>query len=214
MTSHPSRKVFLLLGALYLVVGFSLGQTSIPSSCGTDTTSQAGSGTSSSNSGGSSGSSLTLTSDDITSGGTIASTFAMTDCMGGNQSPHLAWSGTLPSGTLSLAVTVIDTSFNNAVHWLLYNIPTTSTTLSRNSSPSEISNTTREVQNVYGDIDYGGPCPPTGESHTYQFTVWALDVADLMNVSGFNANSGSSAYSLLQEHDLASASFNATFVGP
>ena len=30
-------------------------------------------------------------------------------------------------------------------------------------------------RNTWGDIDYGGPCPPLGPAHTYRFNLYAVD---------------------------------------
>ena len=30
-------------------------------------------------------------------------------------------------------------------------------------------------RNSWGDVGYGGPCPPAGPAHTYRFTLYAVD---------------------------------------
>ena len=37
-----------------------------------------------------------------------------------------------------------------------------------------------EGRNNFGRLGYGGPCPPPGDKpHRYQFTIFAIDVAEL-----------------------------------
>ena len=31
--------------------------------------------------------------------------------------------------------------------------------------------------NGYGEMGYGGPCPPPGHTHTFVFTLYALDTS-------------------------------------
>lgn len=38
----------------------------------------------------------------------------------------------------------------------------------------------RAVVSNFGDAGYAGPCPPAGTGlHHYQFTIWALPIADI-----------------------------------
>src|SRR5579864_1106933 len=72
-------------------------------------------------------SSFTLTSPDISPGGTIAQAqvFNSFGCKGGNVSPALKWSGA-PSGTQSFALMVHDPDAPTGSgwwHWVVYNIP-------------------------------------------------------------------------------------------
>ncbi len=92
-------------------------------------------------------------------------------CSGENYSPPLEWKDA-PAGTQSLLLTVIDPDGGNWVHWLLANIPADLTSL-----PESIGGPAVGVagKNDFGDLGYGGPCPPSG-THHYVFTLYALDV--------------------------------------
>ena len=64
------------------------------------------------------------------------------------------------------------------VHWILFNLPPTPRGLPENRPTTlELSNGADQGTNSWGKIGYGGPCPPKGQVHTYQFTVYALDSA-------------------------------------
>jgi Raf kinase inhibitor-like YbhB/YbcL family protein len=97
-------------------------------------------------------------------------------CKGQDISVPLAW-GELPPGARSLTLIVedLDTSSRFA-HWVLFNIPSSVSEL-----PEAVSNTSGlpggavEGRNDFGRTGYGGPCPPSGKSHRYQFNLYALD---------------------------------------
>ena len=62
-------------------------------------------------------------------------------------------------------------------HWVIYNLPTTPSTLEEGASLSDrLSEGLREGINDFGDQGYGGPCPPRGNPpHRYKFRLFALD---------------------------------------
>ncbi len=39
---------------------------------------------------------------------------------------------------------------------------------------TQLENSTRQAVNDFGEIGYGGPCPPEGEEHEYVFFIYAL----------------------------------------
>jgi Raf kinase inhibitor-like YbhB/YbcL family protein len=129
---------------------------------------------------------FTLTSSDFTEGGTIATAqvFNGFDCKGGNVSPALKWSGA-PTGTRSFALLVHDPDAPTGSgwwHWLAYNIPPGTTSLPAGAGDPKKSLMPSGVvqgRNDYGTIGYGGPCPPPGKPHRYQFRLFALKVAKL-----------------------------------
>jgi Raf kinase inhibitor-like YbhB/YbcL family protein len=130
-------------------------------------------------------------------------------CEGENLSPFLAWSG-VPDGTVSLALIVDDPDAPAGVftHWVLFNIP---------SSISELDEGTgNQVQTTIGALHgkndmsknmYGGPCPPAGKPHHYQFTLYALDTTlDLGE-----GVSRKQALAAIEGHVLAQNTLTSTF---
>lgn len=111
---------------------------------------------------------LILTSDSFANGQSIPTKYT---CRGKNISPALAWTEP-PVGTQSLALIMDDTDAPGGiwVHWVLYNIPTRMRNLPENLTVSGIS----VGKNSWGDMQYGGPCPPSG-THRYFFKLYALD---------------------------------------
>lgn len=102
-------------------------------------------------------------------------------CQGDDISPELGWSN-VPENTRSLVLIVDDPDAPDPkapkmtfVHWVLYNIPVSSTGLSEDISPQKLPQGTLEGLNNWNRTGYGGPCPPIGE-HRYFFKLFALDI--------------------------------------
>lgn len=95
---------------------------------------------------------------------------------GENVSPPLTWSDA-PEGTRSFAVAchdpdapLISGGRYGYVHWVLYNIPASVTSLSEGTT--DYTNGMTD----FGKPGYGGPMPPPGHgTHYYFFWVFALD---------------------------------------
>lgn len=174
----------------------------------------AGCGGSSSSSTPSGGTTFTLSSSDITNSGTIGATYVYDQgtCTGSNQSPQLSWSSA-PSGTQTLVVTVVDTSASNFVHWILYDIPSTTISLARNASATGIPAGATQTANDYPTAGYGGPCPPMGETHSYQFKVWALTQASLAAI-GSDISTNANILAVLQAGAAGSATITASYTRP
>jgi Raf kinase inhibitor-like YbhB/YbcL family protein len=132
------------------------------------------------------GTKFTLSSPDIAPGGRIAEAqvFNGFGCKGGNVSPALRWSNA-PAGTQSFALLVHDPDAPTGSgwwHWVLYNIPAGTTALPAGAGAAQKSLLPPGA--VQGRTDfatpgYGGPCPPPGAPHHYQFRLYALKVAKL-----------------------------------
>lgn len=97
-------------------------------------------------------------------------------CHGQNISPELSWSSP-PRRTQSLALIVTDkdSSPENFVHWVLYDLPPEMREL-REGIPKdqELADGSRQGRNDFGGIGYGGPCPPGDSRHRYVFALYAL----------------------------------------
>lgn len=98
-------------------------------------------------------------------------------CTGDNLSPELHW-GEPPSGTESLALILDDPDAPGGswVHWVIFNMPTDQSSLPEGVAPlAEHSDGSLSGSNSWGELGYGGPCPPQGSTHQYIFTLFALD---------------------------------------
>jgi Raf kinase inhibitor-like YbhB/YbcL family protein len=107
----------------------------------------------------------------------IPSTFT---CEGANRSPALVFAD-LPPKTASLALIVDDPDAPDPaapkttwVHWVLYDLPPSSTGLAEGIALPNMPEGTREGLNDWKRTGYGGPCPPIGR-HRYFFKLSALD---------------------------------------
>ncbi len=115
---------------------------------------------------------LTVTSTAFANEGGIPVVYS---CDGDDISPPLSWSG-VPDGTESFVLICDDPdAIGTWVHWVVFNIPGNVTGLPENVPDGEtVTGGGMHGENSWGDLGYGGPCPPMG-SHHYVFTVYALD---------------------------------------
>jgi len=112
-----------------------------------------------------------LYSKDFKNGGYIPPLFS---CLGKDISPELYWKNP-PKDTKSFVLIVEDLDAPGGVfyHWSVYDIP---------SSVHELKEGTKEYLqglNDFGNIGYGGPCPPPGKPHRYYFNLYALNISSL-----------------------------------
>lgn len=122
---------------------------------------------------------LTITSPAFDHEGEIPGRYT---CQGEDISPELTWSG-IPAGTRSLALIVDDPDAPDPaaprmtwVHWVLYNIPPSTTGLAEAIDENALPQGTEGGVNDWQRTGYGGPCPPIGR-HRYFHKLYALDVA-------------------------------------
>ena len=103
--------------------------------------------------------------------------------VGSDATPNMTWKAP-PKGTKSFALVMEDISVNPAndtspdprgkyTHWVVYNIPKDVQQLSRDV-----------LKAATVDVPYQGPNPPKGETHTYVFTLYALNTDKLTLAEG------------------------------
>jgi Raf kinase inhibitor-like YbhB/YbcL family protein len=98
-------------------------------------------------------------------------------CDGENLSPPLKWSG-VPLGARSLALVMDDPDapVGTWVHWVLYDLSTSSTDLPEGLPKGQyVPGGAKQGLNDFKHLGYGGPCPPGGKAHRYFFKLYALD---------------------------------------
>lgn len=114
-----------------------------------------------------------LTSPAFTDGSMMP---ALYTCDSTNISPELRWNNPF-NNVVSFALIMDDPDVPTQpwVHWLVYNIPATDTTLpSHFAMDSLLSNGVKQGFTSFKITGYGGPCPPN-EAHRYYFKLYALD---------------------------------------
>ncbi len=140
-------------------------------------------------------SAFTLSSTAFADGGVIPKVHECTSGGGNdpakrNESPPLAWSGA-PADAKSYAIVMRDLDNSNLIHWVIYDIPVSTTSLPQNVQHAYRPSVPAGARQVYyrGSASlygYQGPCSPS-TVNTYEFVVHALDRTSLTSL-----NSGSS----------------------
>jgi Raf kinase inhibitor-like YbhB/YbcL family protein len=121
---------------------------------------------------------FTLSSPEITDGGTLPAELKCTRDGGDGVSPPLVWLD-VPAGTESFAV-IMHHYPKGAVagrdapsqYWLMWNIPQDTTELER-ANPASIGDEGADKDER--QTGYTPPCSPAGPAHEYTITVYALD---------------------------------------
>jgi Raf kinase inhibitor-like YbhB/YbcL family protein len=111
---------------------------------------------------------LALTSAQFVNGGNIPEQFT---CKGANVNPPLVLHR-VPAEAKALALIVEDPDAPSGLftHWLVWNVAPNTAQVGERSVPVGAVQGT----NDFGNIGYGGPCPPSG-THRYVFRLLALD---------------------------------------
>lgn len=93
-------------------------------------------------------------------------------CEGADVNPELRVEG-VPSNAKSLVLIMDDPDAPAKVweHWTLINIPPVTAVIAENSVPEGAT----QLANDFRRVEWGGPCPPPGKVHRYQFRLYALD---------------------------------------
>jgi Raf kinase inhibitor-like YbhB/YbcL family protein len=101
-------------------------------------------------------------------------------CEGNDVSPQLRFRG-VPSDAKSLVLIVDDPDAPDPrapkmtwVHWVLYDMPASSSELGEGVAAAQLPPGTRDGVNDWKRPGWGGPCPPIGR-HRYFFKLYALD---------------------------------------
>jgi Raf kinase inhibitor-like YbhB/YbcL family protein len=117
-------------------------------------------------------------------------------CAGQNVSPPLTWTNS-PADAKSFALIADDPDAPTGtwVHWVIYNLAPAATSLAENTPPlPQLPGGAKQGVNDFGQIGYGGPCPPQGKPHRYFFKIYALDTM-------LDLNSGATKNELLKAMD-------------
>lgn len=100
---------------------------------------------------------------------------------GDDLSPPLEW-GDPPDGTNSFALILYSDPVmdggGNWVHWILYNIPLETRSLSEGIQPDQEGRNpdgSQHFKNSWGELGYGGPNPQHVQTFKYYFVLYALD---------------------------------------
>ncbi|WP_437804308.1 YbhB/YbcL family Raf kinase inhibitor-like protein [Sorangium sp. So ce693] len=129
--------------------------------------------------------------------------------------PELHWTPG-PAGTKSYAITFIDVTLAhgtpsqaNGYHWVLYNIPATTTSL-----PEGFKQADAAQLGAKQNSNYLGPCPNFGsttgtKTDTYEFTIYAL-AEDSITITGTGTAAVKDAETKLEAKHLDSAKLTGT----
>jgi Raf kinase inhibitor-like YbhB/YbcL family protein len=98
-------------------------------------------------------------------GGAIGARYT---CDGAGVSPAISWTAP-PAGTVELVLLVTDDDAG-FYHWAVTGIDPASGSKAEGATFAGAT----EGKNDFGNIGYGGPCPPAGETHTYRYSLYAL----------------------------------------
>jgi len=110
-------------------------------------------------------------------------------CEGEDVSPHLSISAP-PAEAKSLVLICDDPDapVGTWVHWVLFGLaPDTRDLPEGVPSDAEVLGGAKHGRNDFGNLGYGGPCPPPGPAHRYFFKLYAVDTEPVLNVGATKA---------------------------
>jgi hypothetical protein len=142
---------------------------------------------------------MKLTSTAFEEGGRIPDEYT---CEGANISPPLAFAR-VPAIARSLVLTMENPDAPSGLwtHWLVWNIPPGTDTITRAERIRYVQGTTSS-----SSVGYLGPGPPSGV-HSYYFRLYALDT--MLGLRSYSR--GSELQSALQGHVIARAELMGTY---
>lgn len=159
--------LLVLLGAaMVLACG---GDDDDGGSGGTDKTPEA-SGSGGIDAGGGGNGKIEVTSSAFQDGDAIPEKYT---CSGDDMAPPVKWSG-VPGDAKALVLVMDDPDADGFVHWLVYDIPVKVTGFEETPDLATLPSGAKHGVNGFGDVGYGGPCPPGGEEHMYRIRILAL----------------------------------------
>jgi len=143
---------------------------------------------------------FSLASPSYKNGGSVPEVYT---CEGDHKSPPLKWFNA-PKGTKSFALIFKDPDAPSGMwtHWVVYDIPATTTQSSEGSSPKGA----KVGKNEMGATKYAAPCPPNGK-HRYIFDLYALDVDSIKTDDTTRVG----VEKAVKDHTLGKTSLEATF---
>lgn len=97
-------------------------------------------------------------------------------CDGDDMSPTLEWQSAPPeTKSFSIIIEDPDAPAGTWIHWVIFNIPSTCSSL-QTAMPNQEISFSAGIQglNSWNRVGYNGPCPPSG-THHYIFFLFALD---------------------------------------
>ena len=147
--------------------------------------------------------SITVTSKSFATGAEIPVDYT---CDGKDGSPQLTWSAP-PDKTKAITIVVDDPDAPSGTftHWIVIDLPPETLSLAEGIDPSTLG--AKVGANDFHNVRYNGPCPPHGEQHRYQFTVYATDVVLPLSESATRADVDQA----LSSHVLGAGTLTALF---
>ncbi len=108
---------------------------------------------------------------------------------------------------MSYALVLQDTN-NMLNHWVLWDVPAATTSLPEAlATTAMLTMPAGAKQKAFSGMGYMGPCP-SGMTHTYTFTLYALNVATLTGVT--TSSTTDALVTAIKAAKVASASLSAT----
>ncbi|MEP6796732.1 MAG: YbhB/YbcL family Raf kinase inhibitor-like protein [Lapillicoccus sp.] len=123
----------------------------------------------------------------------------------GDLSPGLSFHS-VPGGTAELAVSMVDLD-NGKVHWLQVAIPVTASGLVQH----RLVEGAHELLNDLGEATYDGPCPPSGSTHRYELTLYALPAPFTTGAGAGEQEGARTVLGAIRSQAVASSSFTAAY---
>lgn len=131
-------------------------------------------------------------------------------CDGEGLSPSLTWTG-VPEGTNAFAVVAVDSTDirddgTESILWVAAGIPADALGVSEGALPDG----SVEGMNAIGGVGWVAPCPPSGQTHRIDLTVYALVSMDGIT-SGMSGNDMRGA---IIAAAIDESSFSGTYTAP